>query len=81
GCHLGIVQGPRHPFPSPKGLIGVMTENWDLFTGSGFGHKCAVNDKQYYCWKGREIHKTPFEIAVSDGPLSPFERRSLLTQP
>jgi hypothetical protein len=62
-------------------MIGVMTENWDAFTGSGFGHKCFVNDGQYYCWRGKEIKRTVFEIAVSDGPLSPEETRSLLAKP
>jgi len=78
GRHLGIVQAPRHKFPAPQNMIGVMTEGWDAFTGAGFGHKCFVNDKQYYCWRGKEIRKTVFEIAVSDGPLSPEEKRLLL---
>ena len=81
GLHLGIVQAPRHKFPAPKGKIGVMTEGWDLFTGSGFGHKCAVNDGQYYCWRGKEIRRTVFEIAVSKGPLSPAEKRDLVAAP
>jgi hypothetical protein len=81
GRHLGIAQGPRYKFPAPKDMIHVMTEGWDGFTGSGFGHKCFVNDKQYYCWRGEEIDKTVFEIAVSDGPLGPEEKRILLTQP
>jgi hypothetical protein len=81
GRHLGIAQGPRHKFPVPKDMIHVMTEGWDGFTGSGFGHKCFVNDKQYYCWRGKEISKTVFEIAVSDGPLGPEEKRYLLSQP
>jgi hypothetical protein len=81
GRHLGIVEGKRYKFPVPKDMIGVMTENWDAFTGSGFGHKCFVNDGQYYCWRGKEIKRTVFEIAVSDGPLSPEETRSLLAKP
>jgi hypothetical protein len=81
GRHLGIVEGPRHKFPAPRDMIGVMTENWDAFAGSGFGHKCFVNDKQYYCWRGKEIPRTVFEIAVADGPLTPEEERCLLDQP
>jgi hypothetical protein len=81
GRHLGIVQAPRHKFPAPKGMIGVMTEGWDSFSGSGFGHKCFVNDGQYYCWRGKEIRRTVFEIAVSDGPLSPKEKLSLVSRP
>jgi hypothetical protein len=81
GRHLGIAQAPRHRFPAPKGMIGVMTEGWDAFTGSGFGHKCFVNDKQYYCWRGQEIPRTVYEIAVTDGPLSPEEKRCLVSKP
>lgn len=78
GRHLGIVQGPRHRFPAPKDMIAVMNDGWDGFAGSGFGHKCFVNDGQYFCWRGKEIPCTVFEIGVSDGPLSPQERRSLI---
>jgi hypothetical protein len=81
GRHLGIAQGPRYKFPAPKGVIHVMTEGWDGFAGSGFGHKCFVNDKQYYCWQGKEIGRTVFEIAVSEGPLGAEESRSLLRGP
>lgn len=81
GRHLGIVQGPRYKFPAPNGLIGVMTEGWDLFVGSGFGHKCAANDHQHYCWKGHEIPKTEFEIAVTEGPLTPDEKKCLVGKP
>ncbi|HJT77898.1 MAG TPA: hypothetical protein VJ739_11915 [Gemmataceae bacterium] len=81
GYHLGIVQAPRHKFPAPNGMIGIMTEGWDLFTGSGFGHKCAANDGQYYCWRGKQIRRTTFEIAVTDGPLSPAEQRCLISSP
>jgi hypothetical protein len=78
GRHLGIVEAPRHKFPVPKGMIGVMTDGWDAYTGSGFGHKCFVNDKQYYVWRGQEIKKTVFEIAVTDGTLTPEEKRRIL---
>jgi hypothetical protein len=80
GRHLGIVHGPRFSFPVPKGMIAVMNDGWDGFAGSGFGHKCFVNDGQYYCWNGKEIRRTVFEIAVSDGPLSPEEKRCLVSK-
>jgi hypothetical protein len=73
GRHLGIAQGPRYKFPVPKGMICVMNQGWDSFTGSGFGHKAFVDNAQYYCWRGQEIPKTVFEIAVTAGPLSPEE--------
>lgn len=81
GRHLGIVQGPKHKFPAPRGMIGVMTIKWDVYTGSGFGHKCSVNDKQYYCWQGKEIPRTTFEIAVSSGPLNDEEKAWLVSKP
>jgi hypothetical protein len=79
GLHLGIVQAPRCKWPElPRAKIFIMTEGWDGFTGSGFGHKCGVNDEQHYCWRGKEIRRTAFEIAVSAGPLSPAEKRDLV---
>jgi hypothetical protein len=78
GLHLGIAQAPRYPFAAPQGIIVVAYENWDVFRGSGFGHKCFVNDTQYYCWRGEEIPRTVFEIAVTNEPLSDEERRCLL---
>jgi hypothetical protein len=81
GRHLGIAQAPRHKFPAHKGMIGVMADGWDVFTGSGFGHKSFANDKQYYCWRGKEIPKTVFEISVTDGPLTAEEKRCLLDKP
>jgi hypothetical protein len=80
GLHLGIVQAPRYKWPElPRAKIFVMTEGWDGFIGSGFGHKCGVNDEQHYCWRGKEIRRTVFEIAVSEGPLSPAEKRDLVS--
>jgi serine/threonine protein kinase len=78
GRHLGIAQAPRYPFAAPQGIIVVAYENWDAFRGSGFGHKCFVNDTQYYCWRGDEIPRTIFEIAVTNDPLTDDERRCLL---
>ena len=82
GLHLGIVQAPRYKWPNlPKNMMCVMNEGWDGFTGSGFGHKCGVNDSQCYCWRGKDIRRTVFEIAVSPGPLSPSEKRELVAIP
>ena len=82
GLHLGIVQSPRYKWPElPKAKIFVMNEGWDGFLGSGFGHKCGMNDGQYYCWRGKEIRRTVFEIAVSAGPLDPTEKRDLVAVP
>jgi hypothetical protein len=82
GLHLGIVQAPRYKWPElPREKIFVMTQGWDGFAGSGFGHKCGVNDEQHYCWRGKAIRRTTFEIAVSVGPLSPAEKRDLVAAP
>jgi hypothetical protein len=81
GYHLGIAQAPRHKFPVRKEMICVMMDGWDAFAGSGFGHKAWVNDGQYYSWRGKEIPRTAFEIAVSEGPLSPEEKRLLVSNP
>jgi hypothetical protein len=79
GHHLGIVQAPRHKFPGPNGMIDVQNDGWDAFAGSGFGHKYGVGDRQYYCWRGKEIRRTTFEIAVSDGPLTKAEEDCLVS--
>jgi hypothetical protein len=50
------------------------------YTGSGFGHKRFIDDKQYFSWKGAEIPPTAFEIAVTVDRLAPQERRDLVTK-
>lgn len=79
GRHLGIAQGPRMPFAIPRGTIVVLNDGWDGWAGSGFGHQ-AFNDNtgQYYSWKGQQIPRTVFEIAVTDKPLTPEEEGCLL---
>ena len=57
-----------------------MYDGWDGFTGSGFGHKYGVNDRQYCCWRGKEIPRTAFEIAVAAGPLTQSEKDALVTE-
>jgi hypothetical protein len=81
GYHLGIVQAPRRKFPAPHGIIDVMNDGWDAFAGSGFGHKYGVGDRQYFCWRGKEIKHTAFDIGVSDGPLCAAETELLVTAP
>jgi hypothetical protein len=81
GRHLGIVEGPRFKFPVPKGMISTMNVGWDDFAGSGFGHKTFVGDAQYYCWRGKEIKRTAFEIAVTDDTPNREEMKNLLSKP
>jgi hypothetical protein len=77
--HLGIVQAPRLKWPGHGGTISVMNDGWDAFAGSGFGQKHnGAGKEQFYCWQGKEIPRTTFEIAVSPGPLTDAEQRSLL---
>jgi hypothetical protein len=78
GHHLGIVQAPRFKFVAPRGMIDVMNDGWDGFSGSGFGHADGINDRQHYCWRGKEIMRTIFEIAVNPGPLTAAEGCYLL---
>jgi serine/threonine protein kinase len=79
GRHLGIAQAPRYKWPNHDGLISVMDDGWDAFTGSGFGHMCEHAEKgQQYCWRGKPIPRTVFEIAVTAEPLTDEEQRCLV---
>jgi serine/threonine protein kinase len=77
--HLGIATAPRHRFPIPRNMITLMSDGWDGWGGSGFGHQ-AFNDNtgQYYAWRGEQMPRTVFEIAVTDQPLTAEEERCLL---
>ena len=77
--HLGIAVAPRHPFPIPRNMITLMNDGWDGWGGSGFGHQ-AFNDRtgQYFAWRGEQIPRTVFEIAVTDQTLTAEEERCLL---
>jgi hypothetical protein len=70
GRHLGIAEAPRIPFPKFDGLIAVMNDGWDVFLGSGFGHKCFRNEQagQCYSWRGKEI---PKPLSRSPSPPTP----------
>ena len=76
--HLGLIQVP--PVGTTQaGVVGMGGDT--LFTGSGFGHALAVNDKQRYCWMGREIARTTFEIAVTADSLTTEEAGRLTNPP
>jgi hypothetical protein len=62
----------------PTGDISVDNEGLDGFHGSGFGHKINVAGMQGYTWKGQEIPRTTFEIAVTADPLTEEETSRLL---
>jgi hypothetical protein len=73
--HLGIAREPRYRWPKLDGVFSILDEGFDAFSGWGFGHKCNVGDRQYYCWEGKEVPKTAIEVAVKVQRLSPEERR------
>jgi serine/threonine protein kinase len=82
GRHLGIAQAPRYKWPNHDGVISVMDDGWDAFTGSGFGHMCEHAEKgQQYCWRGKPIPRTVFEIAVTAEPLTDEEQHAVLPSP
>jgi hypothetical protein len=76
--HLGIARAPRFRWPNLEGVLSVVDESLDAFSGSGFSHKCNVGDRQYHCWQGKEIPRTVFEIAVTADPLTNEERGCLV---
>ena len=69
--------GPFFGGSDVTGAIVIYRKGWDDFAGSGFGHKVHIDDHQYFAWRGKEIPRTKFEIAVSAGPLNGEERRDL----
>jgi serine/threonine protein kinase len=79
GKNVDLPPRPPFEFPEWRNPIAVMQTGKD-HAGSGFGHKQFVDDKQYYCWRGKEIAPTAFEIAVTADPLTKEERFDLLTK-
>ena len=75
--HLGIVQTPGRP-TSEHEIVGLVVTAEHIYVGSGFGWESYVNDRQRYCWRGKEIPRTAFEIAVTADALTPAEQRNLV---
>jgi hypothetical protein len=79
--HLGIFAKKMELNPvgdrRDKGDICIRIRPWQR--GWGFGHKNWVNDGQGYCWDGKTIPPTVFEIAVKPGDLTAEEQQRLLT--
>ena len=79
GHHLGIFQGPPMSNRTNTATIFVTNDGPGGFAGSGFGHKhMPGNWGQCYAWRGQEIAKTVFEIAVSDKDLTDEEKNLLI---
>jgi hypothetical protein len=75
GRHLGLATGPEAKWQEGKGTVAVLMDRFDATGGSGFGHGHHVEDGgQKYAWKGKEIPKTAFEIAVTAGELTDTEK-------
>jgi hypothetical protein len=75
GRHLGLATGPEAKWQEGKGTVAVLMDRFDATGGSGFGHGHHVEDGgQKYAWKGTEIPKTAFEIAVTAGDLTDAEK-------
>jgi hypothetical protein len=72
--HLGIFDNKLPA--TQRGDVCIRILPW--FAGWGFGHLHFDANKQGYCWAGRTIAKTTFEIAVSPGPLTDLESASHL---
>lgn len=78
GRHLGIANGPSAKWLEGKGLVAVLMDGWDATSGSGFGHGHHIeNGSQKFAWKGKEIDRTAFEVAVTTGELTDDERAAL----
>ena len=70
GCRWGIYsRGPR----KSSYRISITYEHW----GWGFGYDRRTN-KMVWSWAGRPIQKTSFEVAVTNGDLTPAEAKYLL---
>jgi type II secretory pathway pseudopilin PulG len=76
--HLGAVHYPR--LPAGTGAVVVLSDDLGPAAGSGFGHKHdATGAGQRYAWRGQEIAKTAFEVAVTAGDLTDEEKKLLVT--
>ncbi len=73
--HLGIYALRSRP---NKGDIAIALHGGNL--GWGFGHNGWVDDRQYFSWAGMEIPESIFEIAVTCGDLTAFEKKHLLSK-
>ncbi|MBL8794998.1 MAG: hypothetical protein JNM56_13900, partial [Planctomycetia bacterium] len=74
--HLGIYS--RVLPATGQGDISVRILPW--CRGWGFGHRAFVNNGQGYCWDGKPIPPTVFEIAVKPGRLTAEESKRLLSR-
>jgi hypothetical protein len=75
---LGIAQGPAIKKAPAAGTVIVIKKAFYVLGGSGFAGKIRTRDDQFYSWKGKEIPKTAFEIAVTCNPLTKEEEALLV---
>ena len=77
GHHFGIFNRVWNRMDGGTIQLG----RWGInVTGWGFGHAVGVNVSQGYCWAGKPIPSTVYEIAVKVGPLTEGEAKSLLVK-
>jgi S1-C subfamily serine protease len=74
--HLGIFDGSLNNAQRGDICLHIFPCN----AGWGFGHIHFDANKQGYCWAGKKIERTTFEIAVSPGPLTKAESAKLLAR-
>jgi hypothetical protein len=65
--------GGRGPFGG-RGLFG----GFEFFSGWGFGNIVFDDSRQGYCWAGKAVAATTFEIAVKTGELTKEETKLLV---
>jgi hypothetical protein len=79
--HLGIRFGPivRPGLNANDRAVIIQTRGFDGYAGSGFGHLHHGDGvMQHFGWRGTQIDPTAFEIAVTEGRLTPGERALLV---
>ena len=75
GGHLGVCDRRRNA-GSGEASLTTGTPNGNR-GGWGFGHR-VDREEQGYCWAGRSLPVTVFEIAVKSSPLTAAEKAKLL---
>jgi hypothetical protein len=73
-CRLSWPTAVGEAYIARRGKSGID----DGYRGWGFGHVRGAN-KLEYCWEGKPIKKTVFEIAVTNTDLTSDESAALLT--
>ena len=76
GCHLGIFNRAWNQMQAGVVKFGLTGPGQLDITGWGFGHLATWN-RQGFCWAGKPIPSTVFEISVTTTHLTPVEQKAL----